>query len=167
MDIADEECFTFQRKSYLCMKNKYFSAYTRNSLTAILLFLVLFTYVILRAYLLSFTHDESVSFSILVGNDAQRDTANNHVLNTLLMSCSRAIFGSSEWALRLPNILSFVLYFSASFFVVKKIQKNSLHLFGLIMILFHPFLLEFFFAGKRIWLVFGIYDGEPLFSYQK
>ncbi len=80
---------------------------SKDKLLLIILFTSLFVYVILRAYLLSFTHDESLSYTIVEGKITWGKTANNHLLNTLLMSLSSSLFGMSELGLRLPNVLSF------------------------------------------------------------
>ena len=35
---------------------------------------------------------------------------NNHILNTLLVKGSMLLFGQEQWAVRLPNLLAFLLY---------------------------------------------------------
>ena len=64
-------------------------------LPEILLITSLLIYVIYRASTLSFTHDESLSFTIIKGNLDWVLTANNHLLNTQLMS----IFSRGIWRL--------------------------------------------------------------------
>lgn len=81
-----------------------------------LLGLSVLSFVVFKSLHSSFTHDESYTylhypqatfFQILsFGNSF----TNNHVLNSLLMKYSEVLFGNSEFALRLPNLLSFVLY---------------------------------------------------------
>lgn len=105
---------------------------------------ILLIYVLIRAYTLSFTHDESVSFTLVEGNSTWIDTANNHKLNTELMAASKTLFGNSEFSLRLPNVLAFVLYLIGCFYVIRRSKNNWLFLLGLTMILFNPFLIEFF-----------------------
>lgn len=115
-----------------------------SKLTGSILFVVVLGYVVARAVLLSFTHDESLSFAIVEGNTFFRDTANNHLLNTLLMGWAKKLFGTSEFALRLPNVLAFVIYFCSLAAVVKIAKAGPIILLGLIMGLSSPFLIEFF-----------------------
>lgn len=76
----------------------------------LLIVLILFIYVILRAINISFSHDESLTFTIFEGNRKWLKTANNHWLNTILAYISSRIFGYSELSLRLPNIISFPIF---------------------------------------------------------
>lgn len=104
----------------------------------------LLIYAVIRAYTLSFTHDESLSFMTAEGGMAQLNSANNHKLNTLLMSFSKTLFGISEFSLRLPNVLSLLLYLFGCFLIFKRSKKNWLILFGFSIMTLHPFLIEFF-----------------------
>lgn len=70
-------------------------------------------FVALRALVTDFTHDEAFTFinyvkpsfkAIISGS---YPSANNHILNSLLTKISWAIWGNSEFALRLPNVLAF------------------------------------------------------------
>jgi hypothetical protein len=71
-----------------------------------------------RAYSLSFTHDESLTYLHGVRPGLTKILAfsyvdaNNHPLNTLLTWLSSLAFGNAELALRLPNVVAFVLFFS-------------------------------------------------------
>lgn len=113
-------------------------------------------YVFLRAYTLSFTHDESLSFTVVDGNTRWALTANNHKLNTLLMSWCKTFFGSSEISLRLPNVLSFLLYLMGCFLILKNSKKDWLLLVGFCLMIFNPFLLEFFSLARGYGLSLGL-----------
>ncbi len=106
---------------------------------------LLFSYVAYRAYHLSFTHDESLSYEVVHGDDEQNMTANNHQLNTVLMYVCSSVLGDWEWSLRLPNVLAFLLY---AFFVVKLLALSPLRwssvLLGSVLLLAQPFFLDFF-----------------------
>lgn len=115
-----------------------------SNLFVLLISVFLLTYVIIRAYNLSFTHDESLSYMIIEGDIAQMNSANNHKLNTLLMSLSKILFGTSELSLRLPNVLSFVLFLLGCFLLFKKAKKNWLVILGFCMMTINPFMIEFF-----------------------
>jgi len=110
----------------------------------VMFFTFLLAYVMIRAYTLSFTHDESLSFTILEGNDILINTANNHILNTTLMAKSNTLFGNTEFSLRLPNVLAFVLYLIGCFYLIRTSKSNWLFFFGFTIILLNPFMIEFF-----------------------
>lgn len=120
-----------------------------------ILYFALFFYIVLRAFNLSFTHDESLSYAILFDNPMALQTANNHVLNTILMWISSLFFGSSEIALRLPNILSFGLYLYACFILFKESRNFWLMLLGSSLLLFNPFLIDFFSLARGYGISLG------------
>lgn len=78
---------------------------------------IIFSYVAQKAWLASFTHDESYTYNRYVHTafmdilSYKNSYTNNHLLNTLLMKYSEMLFGSSEFALRLPNLLALLLSF--------------------------------------------------------
>ena len=126
-----------------------------NFLLLVVLFFLLF-YVVYRAYYLSFTHDEALSFEIILGNKAFSETANNHFLNTFLMSICYKFFGSSEFSLRLPNILGFILYAFACFELLK--NKNIfIILVGISFLLLNPYLIDFFSLARGYGLALGFF----------
>jgi hypothetical protein len=71
---------------------------------------------------------------------------NNHILNSILAKFSLLIFGQEVWAGRLPNVLSFLLYFLAiykfSLFIFK--DKWWWVLCTASFFIFNPYLLDFF-----------------------
>ena len=110
----------------------------------------------------SLTHDESWTYlhyvhesfmDIISYRDA--DSANNHILNTLLMKLSESLFGNSELALRLPNILAHILYL---FFILKLFYRYSNNFFILFFVLANanPFLLDFFSLARGYGLAIGL-----------
>src|SRR5687767_13323159 len=80
----------------------------------------LFGYSLVRTIRLSFTHDESLSYTIVIGDPQFRDSANHHPLNTRAMAWMRDWFGDREWSLRLPNLLALVLYLTAGMLFLRK-----------------------------------------------
>ena len=77
---------------------------------------LLFSYVFTKANMASFTHDESFTYlnyphqsfiDIISFNDWY---TNNHILNSLFIKYSEQLFGNSELALRLPNLLLLLVY---------------------------------------------------------
>lgn len=115
----------------------------------------LFFYVLIRAYGLSFTHDESLSFTIIQGNNTWANTANNHLLNTVLMFFSETLFGHSELALRLPNVLAFVIYLIGCGLLLSASKNNWARLLGLSFLLLNPFLIEFFSLARGYGISLG------------
>ena len=73
---------------------------------------LLFAYVAFRAMQLSLIWDEANTFfehvrtPFWLPNNYNYMSANNHLLNTWLMKCSVNVFGESEFALRLPNVIA-------------------------------------------------------------
>lgn len=117
-------------------------------------------YIIYKACTTSFTHDESYSYTHYVHQgfmdiiSYKTPYTNNHILNTVLMKYSEVFFGSSEIALRLPNILAFVLYsiFSVSLFY--NYSPKLIVPFYLLMVL-NPYLLDFFALARGYGLSIG------------
>ncbi len=131
-----------------------------NKVIIIVASVFLLTYIMLRAYLLSFTHDESLSLYIVDGKFIFADTANNHLLNTKLMDIFKKCFGRKEFSLRLPNVLSFITYSISCFYILKTSRKLWFTIFGLALILFNPFMLEYFSLARG----YGISLGFMLLS---
>lgn len=103
--------------------------YSNKSQNWIYLFLALalVVYLAFRVVLVPMVHDEGVTFAFYIQTgkfwfyNAHWD-ANNHVLNSLLTWISYRFFGDSLPALRLPNLLSFIIYL----FYVWKTGQNHL-----------------------------------------
>lgn len=113
-----------------------------------------FAYVVIRANSLSFTHDEAFSYKFLIGQDDPQVTANHHILNTQLMGVSKSLFGKSELALRLPNVLAFLLFAAGYFLITTRTKiKHSWLLFALYF--FNPFVLDFFSLARGYGLSMG------------
>jgi hypothetical protein len=120
----------------------------------------------LRNYYLPFNHDEAATFFHFVQKGdflpyISKADANNHFLNSLFSYTSFKFFGSSPFALRLPNLLALILLVYALF-------RINRHLHNLLpqLVLFSCFLLSFhwlsFFNISRgyglsmAFLIFGI-----------
>jgi hypothetical protein len=82
-------------------------------------------------------------------------TANNHVLNTILMGISSLLIGKSELALRLPNVLSFGLYLIACYYLLKDSKNYFLILLGSSVFILNPFLIEFFSLARGYGISMG------------
>lgn len=87
-----------------------------NTLVMALIGAVILSYAVYRAAVASFTHDESFTYLQYAHDDGwdlytmAEPYTNNHVLNSLGMKYASLVFGDSELALRLPNLLLLVVY---------------------------------------------------------
>jgi hypothetical protein len=116
----------------------------------------LFGYVLYRAIHLSFVHDESLSFTIVLGDPSWTRTANHHPLNTELMRWSSARLGTSELALRIPNVLSFLLYLTAGMLLLSKLHDVWMICLGFALLNLNPFVLEFFSLARGYGIASGL-----------
>jgi 4-amino-4-deoxy-L-arabinose transferase-like glycosyltransferase len=119
---------------------------TRNTQIIYYLGLILaFSYVIIRGFTVGITHDEALTYKIIQGDEILKGTANHHWLNTQLSALSAAIFGAKEFALRLPNILSFAIFWLFLFRISGNFLKSSHTQLALLLLLCgNPFILDFF-----------------------
>ena len=118
-----------------------------------------------KASIASFTHDESTTYLNFVHLDFmdiisfQPANTNNHILNTLLMKYSEKMAGSSEFALRFPNLIFLMVYMVFTFLILKQ-SKRLLLIPGFVLMSFNPFLLDFFGLARG----YGISIGCMLFA---
>jgi hypothetical protein len=128
---------------------------------------VLITYTAFRAYVISFTHDEAISYlafktfyakvlevkhienatylSLEINRITHLFNANNHIINTMLMKLCSMIFGDAEWSMRLPNVMAhiFFIYYTYRVFTMYS-DKRLLSFAAFIILNTNPFLLDFF-----------------------
>lgn len=104
-----------------------------------------FSYVLIRGFTVGMTHDEALTYKIIQGDEVLKGTANHHWLNTHLSSMSSHLFGAKEFALRLPNMLSFGIFWFFLFRIAKTFLTSSAAQIALLLILCgNPFILDFF-----------------------
>jgi len=115
-----------------------------------ILALLLFSYVLLRASWISFTHDEAVTYlyGIRPGLEPLLRfdfvDANNHLLNTVSSFFSAQIFGPGELALRLPNVVAYGVYLWASAALARRLEDSVCGFCAFALLNLQPFLLDFF-----------------------
>lgn len=120
----------------------------------------LFLYLFTKANVASFTHDECYSYlaycqqSFLELLSFQDYFTNNHILNSIGMKYSEQLFGNSELALRLPNLLALVLYLSYSFLLFKK-NKALFSLLLFVLLCTNPLFMDFFSLARGYGLSYG------------
>jgi hypothetical protein len=123
----------------------------------------LFIFIILKAFYMSFTHDESLSFKILMGDRGVARTANHHLMNTWLMAIFYRIFGAGEFVLRLPNVLAFCLYAFFTFKILNKTGSTLVLLSGTALLFLNPYLIDFFTIARGYGLSLGFIMGAVYF----
>ena len=126
---------------------------------------ILFIYIFVRAVTVDFTHDESLSWQILQGDEIQLITANNHWLNTALMYIFSSVAGYSEIVLRLPNVLAFAFYLLFIYKIYKHFSGYApALLFAVPVLLLNPFLLDFFSLARGYGLAMAFFTGAIYYS---
>ncbi len=131
-------------------------------LVYLIISLVALAYVVLRAWFVPFTCDEAWTFTnyfhapttdILVSNPP---LANNHILNTLLIRLT-GLFSTSEFALRLPNVLAFLLYAFASYNISNRFcSGKALSVLLFLVLMSNHTLLEFFALSRGYGISIGL-----------
>lgn len=127
-----------------------------------LLSAVLFTYALVRAHTVSFSYDEAYTFLRHVRTGMFYQQAydqmggNHHLLNVWGMWVSMKLFGSSELALRLPNLLAYVLYLYATARIALKARWIVMGVACFVLFNVHPYLIDFFSLARGYGLACGM-----------
>ena len=123
-----------------------------NYYSFFILFGLIFLIILYKVIFVPITHDETNTIRFYCNYNVWEimmfpdNIPNNHILNTIFTKLSILLFGKEQWAARLPNLLSFVLYTLAIFRINKTVFKRDSLLFIPAAILFiaNPYLLDFF-----------------------
>jgi hypothetical protein len=127
----------------------YFSEWINQPLSLIIV-LITFTGVAIKASFVSFTWDEAASYlhfvqyKIWLPNQTHFIDANNHILNTFFMILEDQYFAKSIFSLRIHSLFSFLLYAAAAFSLSKGLLQNKNVLLFMCILILHPYLLDFF-----------------------
>jgi len=118
-------------------------------------------YLLLRAMYVPMLHDSIATFFRYVHIHQvfpyySEWSANNHFLNSLLMLGSYELFGSSPFALKLPNVIFFPVYFFFAWKISGKISNPFLKWGFLISMLFAHNFFEFFGTGRGYGMSMGL-----------
>lgn len=133
--------------------------------------LLLTVYVIYRAAALAFTLDEGTTWvmygapSGLFPDHPDINLANHHLLNTWLMKLSAYIFGTSEFALRLPNVLGGILYLGMALLMAIRFSPVQSVLF-FITVTCHPYVLQYFSLARGYGLAMAFLLSGVYFSWR-
>ncbi len=122
--------------------------------------LIVFAYVALRAGRVALTIDEANTFNNYISQGFfglfRVDTANNHVLNTFLTWLITRVAGTSVFVLRLPNLLSYLLYIVFSFRLINRYARGLAAICGFVALNANPYGLEFFSLCRGYGLSLGL-----------
>lgn len=128
---------------------RYFSDWKSQPLSALLLLLV-FAFIITKAFYISFTWDEAASYLYFVQYKTWKpyDTgildANNHLLNTFFMILEDKYLPKGVFFLRIHSVLSILIFGGAAFSICKGLIKNGSVFLIFAILLLHPYFLDFF-----------------------
>ena len=130
-----------------------------------------FAFIVAKAIIVQVTTDEAYTLSILTKVGvwdlvSYKDSyTNNHILHTLLVKLSFAIFGMDQVAGRLPNILSFLLYFGFVWRYSQRFFSDDLVRFMFIAVMLgNPYMLEFFALARGYGLSIGLMMASIYFA---
>ena len=139
-----------------------------------LLGFALMIYLILRAIYTPILHDEIATFYYYIQTGAfippnAHWDANNHILNSLLSHWSFQLFGSQPWALRLPNVLSFSIYFIFTWKLVQMLNHKGLRWGSFLALVMSHYVFEYFgetrgYGLSMAFLVAGLFYGTRFFN---
>lgn len=138
-------------------------------LLAIISVLLVFVYVVLRSIYVATCHDEAATFFHYIVSEkfvpyhAHWD-ANNHFLNSALSWVCYKVFGPAQWSIRLPNVLSFLIYGYFCIRISEQVKQQLIRWMLLTGLLTATFLVEFFamargYAMSIAFLMGAIYHG--------
>ena len=135
--------------------------------------LFLFAYTASRAYLLSFTWDESFTYVefiktkfIFTFKEHKISDANNHILNTWLMELCAKLFGISEFTLRLPNVIAHLVFLFYSAKLVRNLSSRVLTIGSFLLLNISPLLLDFFSLARGYGMSMALMMGSLYYAYE-
>jgi hypothetical protein len=131
-------------------------------LSAQVLLASLFAVCVYRAFTQSITFDEAATWDTYIR--APVDSifhvyiANHHFLNTLLARLSTALFGVSEWSMRLPALAGAALYFTACYRLARTAFGDGFSmLLAVALAALNPLVLDFMVAARGYGLALALW----------
>jgi hypothetical protein len=118
-----------------------------------------FAWVLARACIQSITIDEADTYLAFVGRNSPSQweaAANNHVLNSLLMRLSTALFGLSHLSMRLPALAGAAIYIASALALVLTVAcAPTLRWALLTCLVANPFIMDHLVAARGYSLALG------------
>jgi hypothetical protein len=153
---------------------KKFSRSSASGKTGILLFILsglLMLYVCVRAYCLAITWDEAYCYLEFCRKGLFSPfyfsgiSANNHLLNTWLIYLTSSLFGVSEFTLRLPNVLAYLLFLFYTAKISSRFSSHLLRISSFLILNLNPYLVDFFSLSRGYGLSYGFLAGSVWYLY--
>ena len=120
-----------------------------------------FLWVVARACVQSVTIDEADTFLAYVAPQAPTHwlgSANNQLLNSLLMRLTTSVFGVSHLTLRTPALIGAAIYIAAAYIVARAIaRRNSIAVPLLACLVLNPFVMDHLVAARGYSLALGLW----------
>lgn len=116
-------------------------------------------WIVARAAVQSVTIDEADTFLTWVNHSSPTHwmmAANNHVLNSMLMRVTVAIFGVSQFTIRLPALLGAVIYLTAAYGLSRIMARTlALRWAVFVCLVYNPFMMDYLVAARGYGLACG------------
>ena len=98
---------------------------------------------------MALTYDEATTYRDYIAPGPlaclRFDAVNNHLVNSVLAKLFSLVAGTSEFVLRLPNLLAFAVYLLFSFLILDRFVKRKVVVVsGFILLSTNPYVLDFF-----------------------
>jgi hypothetical protein len=130
----------------------------------ILISLLVFAYVCLRAAFISISHDEALTYLVHAHSDfgeiffhPKFFPANNHLLNTVLIKIFTYLFGDSEFIIRIPALAGCALFIISSYKMLGLFLKKLKLIVGFTLLITNSFLIDFFSCARGYALALGFF----------
>ncbi len=140
---------------------KYFQL---NAKAAMLFSLLLFIYLVLRAYFVPFLHDEIMTYWFYINPGRyfpflykiNVDAANNHVLNSFLTQLFYKLFGFEPFVLRMANLMFIPLYCYFAYKIAHQLKNKYLAMLFFLCLLFVHSIVEFMALSRGYGMSFAL-----------
>lgn len=118
-----------------------------------------FAWAVARACVQAVTIDEAETYLAFVRTGLLwAPASNNHLLNTLLMAASTAVFGVSHLSVRAPALLGCAIYLAAAVRLAERAapERKWLSFTLFVCLAFNPLVFDFFVAARGYSLALGL-----------
>ncbi len=135
---------------------------------------VLAGFLVIHAWHSGITIDEAASYMMYVNEPwgqswiafTHTNTLNNHVLNSFAIKIIDLFYPWHEFAMRIPNLVAFLIYSAAVYFATIRLPSVTLKIFALLVFFSNPFALEYFSLARGYGLALA-FEATALFFAMK
>lgn len=134
--------------------------------------LLLWCYNIIKGFLVPFYWDEIYTYmhyvkpGVFLIQDFDKMDANNHLLNTWLIQAFVKIFGAHQFILRLPAILSFLIYALFAIRFSRLFSSTWFQLGSVCILLLNPFVNDYFYLARGYSFSMAMLLGSLYYCYR-